>query len=253
MRRHLLRARFHDIIAEFLPPANLSKKDGSKVMILCGGMPGMPRHGALVEFFSQKGYWTFYPRYRGSWESGGRFLKFSPEKDMIDIIDAFQRGFKDLYSGEKYRIKPSKIYIIGSSFGGPAAILATQDPRVTRVIAVSPVIDWRVPGRFESVNWLEKFTEAAFGDAYRFSHGDWAKLKNGRFYNPAAYTDKVLGEKILIFQAKDDPVVPYRPAMKFAKATTAKLVLLKRGGHLGFNFILKAGPRKKISLFLKGG
>ena len=68
------RTRFkHQIVAEFLPPTRPRKKQ--KVIILCDGMPSMPRKQALMEFLAAKGYWVFYPRYRGSWESGGQFLR----------------------------------------------------------------------------------------------------------------------------------------------------------------------------------
>jgi dipeptidyl aminopeptidase/acylaminoacyl peptidase len=86
------RTRFKkEIVAEFLPPARPRKRQ--KVIILCDGMPGMPRKQALMEFLAAKGYWVFYPRYRGSWESGGKFLQKSPERDILDVIDERQRAF----------------------------------------------------------------------------------------------------------------------------------------------------------------
>ena len=64
------RTRFaKDIVTEFFPPARKTKRQ--KVVIICGGMPGMPGSSYLLEFFSKKGFWVFNPRYRGTWESGG--------------------------------------------------------------------------------------------------------------------------------------------------------------------------------------
>src|SRR3989344_271631 len=130
---HTLRTRFKkEIVTEFLPP----RKKSSKVIILCSGMPSVPYKPDLMEFFSKKGYWVFYPRYRGSWESGGQFLKISPHQDIIDVIDSLPKGFKDAWGGKIYKVRPSKICLFGGSFGGPAAILASLDKRVNKVIAV---------------------------------------------------------------------------------------------------------------------
>lgn len=69
-----LRTRFNrQIVAEFLPPARPGRKQ--KVIILCDGMPSIPRKQPLMSFLAQKGYWVFYPRYRGAWEAAGSFWR----------------------------------------------------------------------------------------------------------------------------------------------------------------------------------
>lgn len=243
---HTLRARFaHDIIAEFLPPRRSSRK----VVILLGGMPSVPAKKELLDFLSQRGYWAFSPRYRGSWESGGTFLKISPDRDVLDVISGISKGFKSIWDDKRYKVKPSAIYLIGSSFGGPAAILASRDPRVTKAVAFSPVVDWRVESKIEKIDWMKKFTKAAFGNGYHFRDKDWNKLKSGTFYNPAYYTDEIDGRKVFIIHAKDDNVVGWCPVKKFAGATGAKLLLLRRGGHLSASNLMKPVFYKKIKKF----
>ena len=168
----------------------------------------------------------FVPRYRGSWESGGSFLKISPHRDVLDVIDQLPRGFKDLWSGKTYKIARPEIYLIGSSFGGAAVILASRDPRVRRAVAFSPVTDWRVETKAEPIDKLRAFTRAAFGNAYRGTQRDWNKLKSGTFYNPAHEAASIDGAKLLIFHAKDDKIVYARTSAAFARATGARLVLL---------------------------
>ena len=91
----MFRARFaSDIVTEFLPPARAGKIQ--KVIILCDGMPSIPRKQPLAEFLSTKGYWVFYPRYRGSWESGGEFLGRSPHLDILDVISGLSKDFREL-------------------------------------------------------------------------------------------------------------------------------------------------------------
>ena len=86
----MFRTRFaRDIVTEFLPPARALGTRASKrqrAIILCDGMPSIPRKQPLAEFLSSKGYWVFYPRYRGAWESGGLFLERSPHLDILDVI-----------------------------------------------------------------------------------------------------------------------------------------------------------------------
>ncbi len=255
-----LRTRFKkDIVAEFLPPQKRKTKKrgaGDKVIILCDGMPSVPSKKTLMEFFSKKGYWVFHPRYRGSWESGGKFLQKSPHLDILDIVSELPRGFKSLYEGVDWekgkicKVKPGKVFIIGSSFGGPAVILASADKRVTKAVAFSPVIDWLSQEKtIEPIDWIGKFAKQAFGEGYRFAQTDWDKLKTGKFYNPIAEANKIDGRKLLIIHAKDDKVVKWKPAQKFSKATGAKLVLLKKGGHLSSRNAMKPVFYKKIKKF----
>jgi dipeptidyl aminopeptidase/acylaminoacyl peptidase len=245
---HTLRARFKkDIVAEFLPPRG---RDTRKVIIFAGGMPTVPSKGSVLEFFSKKGYWVFFPRYRGSWESAGSFLKLSPERDIVDVIDQLPRGFISLWDGKKYKIKPRALYIFGSSFGGPAALLASRDPRVTKVVTASAVVDWRADSKIEPLDWLGTFTKEAFGEGYRFRDRDWKKLKTGKFYNPASHAREIDGKKVFMIHAKDDDLVLPRPVQKFAKETGAKLLMLKRGGHLGLSVCTRHAIYKKIKKFL---
>lgn len=244
-----LRTRFKkEIVAEFLPPARAAKRQ--RVVIICDGMPGMPTKSGLVEFFSKKGFWAIYPRYRGAWESDGVFLRRSPHEDVLDIIDELPRGFTSLWDGKRYRVKPDQIFIIASSFGGPAGILASRDPRVTKVVAISPVIDWRAPSKDEPLTWLGEFVREAFGNGYRFGAREWAKLTTGKFYNPARHVREIDGSKILIFHARDDETVRSRESEIFARQTGATFKLFKKGGHLSARTIV---PKywKQISRFFK--
>ena len=245
---YTLRTKFKkEIAAEFLPPSRPS----NKVIILATGMPGYPAKKDMIEFLSKKGYWVFVPRYRGSWESGGVFLKKSPHQDILDVIDELPKGFTSLFDGKKFKVKPSKIFVIGSSFGGPAAILASRDRRVTKAVAFSPVIDWKYPSKVEPLNCLGSFVNEAFGMGYRFTQKGWNKLKSGKFYSPAYEANKIDGSKILIFHAKDDEVVSYIPTQKFAKKVGCKLILSKHGGHISSSRIMEKSFYKKIAKFLK--
>jgi alpha-beta hydrolase superfamily lysophospholipase len=249
MATHTLRTRFaKDIVAEFLPPTRKTKN--AKAVIICGGMPGYGSKKELLEFFSRKGYWVFQPRYRGSWESDGQFLKISPHQDVLDVIDQLPKGFKEAFRRRFYKVRPSKIYVIGGSFGGPAALLVSTDPRVSKVIAVSPVVDWRAPSKEEPLGPLFSYIREGFGNGYRLHKADWQKLGRSKFYDPATNLDKIDPSKILLVHAADDDVVSPKSVKKFAAKTGSRLIMLKKGGHLATATIVEPKFYKRIQKFL---
>jgi dipeptidyl aminopeptidase/acylaminoacyl peptidase len=236
------RARFKkEIVAEFLLPVRPGKKQ--KVIILCDGMPGIPRKQPLMNFLAAKGYWVFYPRYRGAWESAGKFLQESPHQDILDVIDELPKGVRELAFGKRFELSPDEIFVIGGSFGGPAAILASLDARVKKVIANCPVVDWAILEKEEKAETSNPnyaaYIREAFGNGYRLSDKNWRKLRNGRFYSPVYHAREINPAKVMMFHAKDDPYVPYRITRRFADQTGITLHSLARGGHVGTEYIVE--------------
>ena len=96
----MFRTRFKkEIVCEFLPPARAGKKQ--RVIVLCDGMPSIPRKQGLASFLAAKGYWVFYPRYRGAWESDGEFLKTSPHLDILDVIGELRQDVREVTFGKE--------------------------------------------------------------------------------------------------------------------------------------------------------
>jgi alpha-beta hydrolase superfamily lysophospholipase len=248
----MFRTRFKkEIVAEFLPPARSSKQQ--KAIFLCDGMPSIPRKQTLVEYLSGQGYWVFYPRWRGAWESGGQFLERSPHLDILDIVDELPKGIQELAFGRTFTCSPDKIFVIGGSFGGAAAILCSLDRRITKVIANCPVVDWAILRKEQKKETSNRsypaYIRAAFGNGYRLSAKNWNKLYSGVFYNPAHHLKELTPSKILIFHAKDDPYIPWRIVDRFAKRAGMRLKLLPRGGHLRTEYVVQTYWRQ-IKTFL---
>ena len=238
----LLRTRFKkEIVAEFLPPRRAAKRQ--KAIVLCDGMPSIPRKQALAAFLAGKGYWVFHPRYRGAWESGGVFLEKSPHQDILDVIDGLGKEVREVTFGQRFQIAPAEIFVIGGSFGGAAALLASLDLRVKKVIANCPVVDWSILPESEKAETSNPsyaaYIREAFGNAYRLSDRNWRKLGNGKFYNPTHHVREMTASKILMFHAKDDPYVPYSSVERFARRTGARLKTFQRGGHLSTERIVQ--------------
>jgi pimeloyl-ACP methyl ester carboxylesterase len=238
----MFRTRFaRDIVTEFLPPARVGEIQ--RAIILCDGMPSIPRKQPLAEFLSRKGYWVFYPRYRGAWESGGEFLERSPHLDILDVIGGLSKKFRELAFGRRFRVSVSEVFVIGGSFGGAAAILSSLDPRVKRVIANCPVVDWGILRREQKKETSNAsyaaYIREAFGNGYRLSDRNWKKLNDGRFYSPLYHADEITASRVMMFHAQDDPYIPYQSIRKFARLTGVKLKLLRRGGHLSTDLIVR--------------
>ncbi len=238
----MFRTRFkQEILTEFLPPRRLRKTE--RAIVLCDGMPSIPRKQPLSEFLAGKGYWVFYPRYRGAWESGGEFLRRSPHEDILDVIGEVSTGFREIAFGRRFQPRISEFFVIGGSFGGAAALLCSLDPQVKKVVANCPVVDWTILARSENTETSNPnyaaYIREAFGAGYRLKDRNGQKLYKGTFYNPLSHADEITASKILMYHAKDDPHVPYRSVEQFAKRTGVKLKLFRRGGHLSTDMIVR--------------
>lgn len=238
----MFRTRFKgQIVAEFLPPARRGKKQ--KVIILCDGMPSVPRKQPLMEFLSRKGYWVFYPRWRGAWESDGRFLEKSPHEDILDVVSELSKGVTEIAFAEHFPLSPDEIFVIGGSFGGTAALLSSLDSGIKKVVANCPVVDWAVleeeqPKETSNESYAAYIKEA-FGHAYRLSERNWNRLRSGVFFNPIHHIAEFTPSKILMFHAKDDPYIPWKMVDGFAREAGIKLNLLARGGHLKTELVIQ--------------
>ncbi|TGL63432.1 alpha/beta hydrolase family protein [Leptospira sarikeiensis] len=240
----MYRIRFKkEIVCEFLPPE--TKKSGNKVIILCDGMPSVPKKQKLAEFLSSKEYWVFYPRYRGAWESDGIFLQKSPHLDILDIVQELSETKEIVENSfyKKFKISAKEFFVIGGSFGGAVALLSSLDPRVKKVIANCPVVDWALLPEEEKTetanpNYVD-YIKDTFGNAYRLPEKNWKKLYSGKFFNPSFYSEKMDPSKIRIFHAEDDPYIPYKIVQEFSQRTKISLKLFKKGGHLSTDSIVR--------------
>src|SRR5580692_3456527 len=207
----MFRARFkNEIVAEFLPPSRTQRKQ--RLIILCDGMPSIPRKQPLSEFLAAKGFWVIYPRYRGSWESGGEFLAKSPHEDILDVLDELPKELKEIAFGQRFRLAPDQVFVIGGSFGGAAAILLSLYPLVKRVVANCSVVDWSILDTAEKPRPRTRTTLSI--SVKRSGTHIGSRMQAGTSF--VAVRSTILGTAggksrvpRLMFHGKDDPNVPY--------------------------------------------
>ena len=246
------RTRFrNEIVAECSTPA--SGSSDVEAIVLATGVPSVPKHKDVLQFWSRKGYWVFYPRYRGTWESDGCFLDRSPALDITDIAEDLSHytSVRDLFTGTDIPCQPSRIHIIGVSFGGPAAFFASNHTSVTSATAISPVVDFREESDAEPMDWLYQFLGEAFGGAYRFSDNGWSKLAAGDMYNPASHTDAITPAKCFIVHGGRDVIELPATVSRFAARTGIPLRMNGRDGHMGLSdttrFFLSRAIRRHMA------
>ncbi|PIZ96768.1 MAG: hypothetical protein COX80_00520 [Candidatus Magasanikbacteria bacterium CG_4_10_14_0_2_um_filter_33_14] len=237
----------NEIVAEFLPPKNLTSK---KVIILCDGLPSMPDKNKLVKFLAKKNYWVFHMRYRGTWESSGEFLVNSPVQDVLDIIDELSKGFSEVWGGQEFKVDPESVFVMGASFGGTTALMSSLDSRIKKVVAICPLVDWKDESGEESNDYLKNILRQGYPGSYRFSKENWDKLVKTDFFNPIDYADKFDSSKILSIHAKDDKIVMYEGVKNFMDKLGCIFLTRKKGGHLSSSIIMKYFIFRKIKKFL---
>jgi len=205
-----------------------------------------------MDFLARRGFWSVFIRYRGTWESGGSFLSRPPHRDALDVIAALPRGFSDVWEGVRRELRPSATYVIGASFGGTAAVMASLDPSVTKAVALAPVIDWTKEGKggTESPEFLFRVIREGYGGAYRFSRANFDRLLAGGFFDPWTERDRVDPSKLLIIHAKDDTVTSHDVSARFGRYTGCAFVSRKRGGHLSLSQAIAPQNWPRIERFL---
>jgi pimeloyl-ACP methyl ester carboxylesterase len=241
-----------DIVAEFVVPPSRKHQKLGRVVVLCQGAPAMPGKSALLDFLATKGFYAVLPRYRGTWESSGTFLKDDPTNDIREVIDALAAPLLSLYEGKEYRFpKKPKIYLFASSFGGPASFFLSTDSRVTKVIALSPVCDWAAPSKAESLETMDVFTKQVYGEGYRIATNGYKKLATGKFYNPMTAPAHIDAAKVVVFHAKDDAVVSIESVERYAMVTGLALKIAKHGGHFGLSEVMNPETWHEVTKILK--
>lgn len=246
--QHAFRTRIgKEIVAEF----TLAMKPKPVTLVFALGMPTSPGVKDLLFAFAALGYNSVCPRYRGSWESSGRMFAKEPTEDILETIEQLKKPLVSLWDKSEFKLSEDVI-VIGSSFGGPAALLLSKHPNVKKVIGVCPVLDWRDESPDEPFDFLKVFVSEAFGEGYRISKNGWEKLQSGDFYNPATSLEKIDPKKVTIFYSTDDGSVTANSVKNFKKSCPVTLVSLGKQGHTGVSTLLtpKFLPKLKSALKL---
>jgi dipeptidyl aminopeptidase/acylaminoacyl peptidase len=101
-------------------------------VILCPGFPGNDTDVlGLGQRLMKKGFNALAFNYRGSWGSGGLFKDANSLEDVISAV----RFVKSSFVVKEFSVDPSRIALVGYSYGGGMALLGSlSDSSVKRVV-----------------------------------------------------------------------------------------------------------------------
>jgi len=104
-------------------------------VILCHGFPGNSTDVfGLGERLMKEGFNALAFNYRGSWGSGGLFKDSNSLEDVVSAI----RYVKSSFAAQEFSVDPSRIALIGYSYGGGMALLGSlSDASVKRVVDIA--------------------------------------------------------------------------------------------------------------------
>jgi pimeloyl-ACP methyl ester carboxylesterase len=240
------RSRIKNIIFEFTIP--IGKQKG--VVILLDGMPSVPKLKDLLETLSANGYVALHPRYSGTWESPGTFLVQPPVKDIENLITHLskKRVLVEAYAHKEFRVTTQNLILVGTSFGGAVALCASSSPAVKKVVALSPVTNWKTytgSGTKAALAFLKKFLREGYGEGYRFTDAGWKKFASGKLFNAPKGLAKNITRKTTIVYDQSDTTTPPQYIEEYARAENISLKPVTNTGHISFS---KFPPEKLLEL-----
>lgn len=222
-----LRGKEGKMVFEYLPSVNNNRR----ALIILDGIPSVPKKEELLNIFSNQGYFVFYPRYEGTWESEGEFLAKSPTEEINRLIIKILEGIK--LNGVNFKAR--EVFLIGSSFGGAVALCLPEISMVKKVIVLSPVVDFT---KLWSLKTLSCFLRNNFPGAYRYAEENWKKLEKGEILNPRESLKKVSDyKKYFILGGEDDEEVKSKELRKFAKEFNISVKIYPQKTHLSLSKI----------------
>lgn len=233
-----------DINCNFSLPIHKNRR---KVVIICPGLPSSPENFEIMEWLSKNGYYCIHPKYSGTWESYGNFLRKSPVKDILRVINFIKRNkyLYDCYNEKRIPLHFTDFILVGSSFGGSVALVAgSKAKEINKIIAIAPIVDFSQHRKNKNLEEqdlerLFKFIRKAYGRAYILKLSDYRKLIQGKVdINPIDYIDKLKSKKIIIIHGTKDRVVSIKRTKDFFKkieSQNKKFYELKNKEHLSLS------------------
>lgn len=212
-------------------------------VILLDGIPGKPTSKEeLMRVLVNKGFDVFFPRYEGTWESEGEFLKVKPSQAITNFLNEIKTGIQ--LEGRKY--ESVKLFILATSFGGAIALDIASENIVNKICVVSPVISF---SKVIGITTLEKHLNSTYPNEYRFSTKNWQRLIQDELWN--LDNNEIKNNKdILIILGKNDDQIQEIDILNFAKEKNIKTTIYD-SGHITLSKITEQMSQEIVDFFSK--
>jgi len=245
---YILKGYKNDIFFEFL----LQKKPADAIIFLAG-FPNNNVYDELLLFFYKKGYHVFFPRYKGMYQSGGKFLEENIVKDINEFIKHIKKSkLKNLWDGREFTFSINKTFIFGSSFSGAIACGTGVFGNVDKLVLFSPVWDYNKHNKHgdeQDLNHLLNFVKKAYKNCYKIEFKNlFKKMKEIKEINSKFYLTK-LKIPLLVLHDPSDKSVSIKHSEQFQKKFKFRLIKHIQGHGMSFPII--SNHFQEITSFLK--
>lgn len=238
----ILKSYYKKIFFEFL-----THKDKRDTVIFLSGFPSSNQRDEVMYFFYEKGFNVFFPRFKGTFQSEGKFLETNPVDDLLFFIKELKKGrAKNLWDMDKVNFKIGKINVFGDSFSGAIACgLAARSEDVSKIILASPVLDYKkhnLNGDEQDLDALTLFVKRAYKNLYRYSFNSLQKeINKFKEISPDFYL-KLLNKPILLFHDPNDRGVSMKHSkILFGNMKNCKIIETNTGHGFGRVFDKHSG------------
>lgn len=190
----------------------------NKLAIIASGCPSDYDENEMILFLNIRGYDVASFHYTATGKSKG--IKFRPpQDDLADIINHYKKNYE-------------RILVIGNSYGGYAALALNKHalPNVDKVIAISPVIDFR---QVQSIETLPNYLAVHQPGWYRFEEQQFSG-----FIQNFPKIDKDYLDKATILHGEFDEQIKLGDIKNFCQTSKAALKILN-SKHLSLNRLTK--------------
>lgn len=233
MTKPILKAYCNKIFFEFL----VHKNDPSDAMIILPGFPSSNNEDELMRFFYEKGFNTFYLRYKGSFQSKGYFLESNPVYDMIQCISHINKGkVVSLWDMKEKYFKNRNLIILTGSFGGAIAcgIAAKSNHLISMIILSAPVWDFgkhNTTFKEQDLIHLSDFVKRSYQNLYRIKFNNLInQIHKFQELSPEYYLKKI-DFPLLIFHDPEDNTVSIEHTRKIIKKIKNSKLIEHNLGH----------------------
>lgn len=176
MAKQILKSYSGEVFFEFL-----THKGEADAIIILPGFPSSNNYDKLMQFFYEKGFNVFFPRYPGSYQSKGKFLDENPFDHLSGFVDHLSGGStENLWDLGTKNFKNRRYFLLSGSFGGPfaCALAKKHSGKFTKIILTSPVLDFsnhNVEFEEQDLLHLTGFIKRSFTNLYQIEFDDLVK------------------------------------------------------------------------------
>ena len=193
------------VFGRFMVPAMATEAERAPVLVMLHGYPGLEQNMDMPTVLRRGGIATLYFSYRGIWGGHGNYSFSHLMEDAFSVVNWVREN------ADKYHIDPERIYLLGHSMGGFAALNAIAQGLPVRGAVIMAPCDMAM--RYEDEP--EKFAsmmETAKKGYFRLAHENALQEdmeKHHKMWRFDALADKIPQNSRLHFiGAIRDSIVP---------------------------------------------